>query len=40
MRRLILLVVVALMGLAVYRRRTLDRWERELRLGGRRPSRQ
>jgi hypothetical protein len=39
-RRLILIVVVALIGLAVYRQRTLDRWEHELHNGDRQPSRQ
>jgi hypothetical protein len=31
-RRLVLLVVVALTALVVYRQRTLDRWEQELEI--------
>jgi len=31
-RRLALVVVVALMALVVYRQRTLDRWEHELEI--------
>jgi hypothetical protein len=39
-RRLVLVVVVALMALVVYRQRTLDRWEHELEIGRRPPSAQ
>jgi hypothetical protein len=37
-RRLVLLVVVALTALVVYRQRTLDRWEQELEIGRRQRS--
>ena len=37
-RRLVLVVVVALMALAIYRQRTLDRWEQELEIGRRQRS--
>jgi hypothetical protein len=37
-RRLVLVVVVALMALVVYRQRRLDRWEQELEIGRRQRS--